>query len=109
VWKKQLSWLQPSLNMWRASLEAQQVIGLRLAKLASGGADVVAEMNLMVAEKVDAALEAQYVAAKSMLTGDVGQIPSRTLALYRRRMRANRRRLTTAKPPFLSRRRGGPV
>jgi len=29
---KTTSWLQLSLDIWRASLEAQQVIGLRLAK-----------------------------------------------------------------------------
>jgi hypothetical protein len=32
---KTTSWLQLSLDIWRASLEAQQVIGLRLAKLTS--------------------------------------------------------------------------
>jgi hypothetical protein len=59
----------------------------------------------MVAEKVDAALEAQHAAAKSMLTGNAAEIPSRTLALYRRKMRANGRRLAAAKGQFSSRRR----
>ena len=95
--------------MWAAGLEAQQTIGLRMAQLISGGAEAVTEMNRMVSEKVHAALEAQYVAAKSMLTGDVGQIPSRTLALYRRKMRANRRRLNTAKAPPLRRPKNDPL
>lgn len=100
---KTTSWLQLSLDIWRASLEAQQVIGLRLAKLTSGGAVATAEMNRMVSEKVDAAFEAQYAAAKSMLTGKAAQIPSQTLTLYRQKMRANRRRLGAAKPLILSR------
>jgi hypothetical protein len=103
VSKKQPSWLRASLNIWRASLEAQQVIGLRLAKLASGGAAAAAEMNRMVSEKVDAALEAQDAAAKAVLTGNAAQIPSQTLALYRRKMRANRRRLGAGQPLFPSR------
>ena len=76
---------------------ARRVIGLRLAKLARGGAAALAEMNRMVSEKADAALEAQHRAAKSMLIGNSSQIPARTLALYRRKMRANRRRLGAAK------------
>jgi hypothetical protein len=97
VSKKQPSWLRLSLDVWRAGLEAQQVIGLRLAKLARGGAAALAEMNRMVSEKADAALEAQHRAAKSMLIGNSSQIPARTLALYRSKMRANRRRLGAAK------------
>ena len=103
--KKQPSWLRLSLDIWRAGLEAQQVIGLRLAKLMGGGRPATAEMNRMLAEKVDAALEAQHAAAKSMLTGNGADIPSRTVALYRRKMRANSRRLGAAKAQFSSRRR----
>ena len=103
--KKQPSWLQVSLDIWRAGLEAQQVIGLRLAKLMGGDASAAAEMNRMVSEKVDAVLEAQHAAAKSMLTGNTAQIPSRTVAVYRRKMRANRRRLSGVKSAFRSGRR----
>jgi hypothetical protein len=72
---------------------------LRLAKLMSGGAPAAAEMHRMVSEKVHAALEAQHAAATSMLTGNAAQTPSRTVAVYRRKMRANRRRLGAVKPP----------
>jgi len=91
--KRQPSWLRLSLDLWRAGLEAQQVIGLRLAKLTRGGAAAAAEANRMVSEKVDAALEAQQAAARSMLSGNAARIPARTVALYRRKMRANCRRL----------------
>jgi hypothetical protein len=99
VARKQPSWLRLSFDFWRAGLEAQQVIGLRLAKLAGGGAAATAEMNRMVSEKMSAALEAQQAAAAAVLTGKPGQIPSRTVALCRRKMRANYKRLSPATSP----------
>jgi hypothetical protein len=93
VLQKQPSWLRLSLNLWQASLEAQQVIGLRLAMLMSGDEAAPAELSRMVPEKMAAALESQQAAAKAALTGNAALIPSRTIALYRRKMRANRKRL----------------
>ena len=80
-------------DCWRAGLEARQVIGLRLAKLAGGGAGATAEGQRMVREKVTAAIEAQQAAATAVLTGNILQIPTRTVAIYRRKVRANRKRL----------------
>jgi len=99
VSQKELSWLRLSFDMWRAGLEAQQVIGLRLAMLAGGGVAASAEINRMVAEKMSAALETQHMAATAALTGNAAAIPSRAVALYRGKMRANRRRLSAAKSP----------
>jgi hypothetical protein len=96
VSRKQPSWLRLSFDLWQAGLEAQLVIGLRLAKLAGGGAAAGAEINRMVSEKMDTALEAQQLAATAALSGNAAQIPARTVALYRRKMRANRNRLTGA-------------
>jgi aspartate/methionine/tyrosine aminotransferase len=94
--KQQLSWLGLSLDFWRAGLEAQQVIGLRLAMLAAGGEAAVAETSRMLTEKTEAALEVQQMAASAALNGDAALIPARTVALYRRRMRANRKRLAAS-------------
>lgn len=93
--RKQPSWLRLSFDIWNTGLEAQQVIGLRLAKLAGGGAAAAVEIDRMVSEKMTAALEAQQAAMRAILTGNTTQIPLRTLALYRRKMRANRTRLRT--------------
>jgi hypothetical protein len=93
VARKRPSWPGLSFDIWRAGLEAQQVIALRLAKLARGGAAATAETNRMVSEKMAAAVEAQRAAATALLTGRAAQIPTRTVALYRRKMRANRKRL----------------
>ena len=91
--RKQFSWLHLSLSAWQASLEAQQVISLRLALLAGGSASAGAEAARMVSEKTSTALEVQHAAVVAAMTGNAGMIPARTLAIYRRKIRANQRRL----------------
>jgi hypothetical protein len=53
----------------------------------------------MVSEKMSAALEVQQAAAVAAMTGNAGLIPARTIAIYRRLIRANRRRLRAGKAP----------
>jgi hypothetical protein len=102
--KKQFSWLYLPFDMLRAGLEAQQVISLRLAMLAGGGMAASAETNRMIEEKMSAALETQHMATTAALTGNAVEIPSRTVALYRRKMRANRRRIVNSSAPSRPRR-----
>jgi hypothetical protein len=90
--RKQPRWPVLPFDFWRAGLEAQQVIGLRIAKIARGGRAATAETRRMLSEKAAAALEAQLLAAAALFAGRAASIPARTLALYRRKMRANRRR-----------------
>jgi hypothetical protein len=45
------------------------------------------------------ALEVQHAAAVAAMTGNAGMIPARTLAIYRRKIRANRRRLRVGETP----------
>ena len=97
--RKQFSWLDLSLNAWQASLEAQQVISLRLALLAGGSASAGAEAARMVSEKMSTALEVQHAAAVAAMTGNAEMIPARIVAIYRRKIRANRRRLRVGKTP----------
>jgi hypothetical protein len=85
VKRQQSSWLSLSLNTWQASLEAQQVIGLRLAKLVSGGNQATNEASRMTFEKLYTFWEAQTGATIAALTGKSSLIPSRTFALYRRK------------------------
>jgi hypothetical protein len=81
-------------DAWRLGMEASAVIGLRTLKIAQGGAAGQAEAERMVSEKLKAGLELQALA----LTGGLGATPAsasaRTLAHYRRRVNANRRRLS---------------
>ena len=97
--RKQPSWLRLSFIVWEASLEAQQVISLRLAVLAGGSESGGAEAVRMVSEKMSAALEVQRAAAIAAITGNAGLIPARTIAIYRQKIRANRRRLWASKIP----------
>jgi hypothetical protein len=87
-------WFAIGLDAWTLGLEASAVVGLRALKIAQGGAASQAEAGRMVSEKVEAALDLQLRA----LTGGLGVTPAspsaRTLAHYRRKVRANRRRLS---------------
>jgi hypothetical protein len=80
-------------NMMRLGIEAQGVIALRMMKFAAGGAGVESEFSRMFAEKALAVVDAQIEASLSALTGQPHLVPARTVALYRRRVRANHRRL----------------
>jgi hypothetical protein len=87
-------WFGIGWDAWRLGMEASTVIGLRTLKIAQGGAAGQAEAERMVSEKVQAGMELQALA----LTGGLGVTPAsasaRTLAHYRRRVGANRRRLS---------------
>ena len=82
-----------AFTAFASGMEAQQVIGLRLAKIARGGAAAEAEARQMVDEKVATALQVQQAALLSLMTGGAAGIPAATAAAYRRKVRANRRRL----------------
>lgn len=74
--------------------ESASVAALRSLKLATGGAAAAAEAERMVVEKVLAAAEAQGKAWIDVVSGASHLTPQRTVAMYRRKVRANRRRLS---------------
>jgi hypothetical protein len=80
--------LFPGYEATMLALESNAVVGLRLMKIAYGGADAVYEVNLMVQEKIDAAGEALATLAGG---GSVGTV----LAGYRRRVAFNAERLSS--------------
>lgn len=86
-------WFHLGLNVWSLSLEASSVIALRALKIAAGGMAAKVEARRMVSEKIEAGLALQRLA----LTGGLGltgqSAASTTLAHYRRKVHANRRRL----------------
>ncbi|MBU1378683.1 MAG: hypothetical protein KKE02_02785 [Alphaproteobacteria bacterium] len=87
-------WTSIGLEAWRLGLDSSAVIGLRALAIAQGGAAGQAEAQRMVREKIDAAITLHGLA----LTGGLGVTPAsvsaRTLAHYRRKVSANRRRLS---------------
>ena len=88
-------WFAFSLNAFQMGVEAQSVMALRLLRFASGGARSEAEATRMLAEKVTAAEEAQAVAALAAMNGKQSHVVAgKALNVYRKRVRANRRRLS---------------
>ncbi len=87
------SWIRLTTDAWRLGLEASVVIAQRSARLAAGGPAAQAEALRMVSEKLDAGMALQLRA----VTGGLGATPqaaaASVLTHYRRRVRANRRRL----------------
>lgn len=89
------------LNLWQAYIrlaqaawDANAVVALRLMRLASGGAPAQREMQRMVAEKGIAIAQAQAAAAAKMITGGgIAAMSKSASSVYRRKVRANRRRL----------------
>ena len=80
------SWFNLASATTLLAIESQEVIGLRLAKLAMGGSAARREAELMVHEKVMAFGEA-------FATASAGGSSDSVVAFYRRKVRANRRRL----------------
>ena len=86
-------WFSLATQMWLTTLEAQQVMALRAAKMMRGGAEAGPEMRQMVEEKIKAAVKAHQSGLELLLAGPGGQIPRKTVSHYRRKIQANRRRL----------------
>ncbi|CAN5116791.1 hypothetical protein BH11PSE2_BH11PSE2_17480 [soil metagenome] len=86
-------WVGISLDAWRLGVEASTVIGLRTWAIAQGGAPAAAESERMVSEKMAASLTLGTMAASGALGLNPAMASARTLAFYRRKVNANRRRL----------------
>lgn len=88
------SWLRIGFDTWSLGVEASSVIGLRALKIAAGGVAAQAETRLMINEKIEAgwALQAKALSGSALgLTAH--RATAGTLAYYRRKVRANQRRL----------------
>jgi hypothetical protein len=77
------------------SFTANTVIAMRLTKIAFGAVDPNRESSLMVAEKIDAAAEASFAAARAIVAGEGHHAAGRAVAVYKRRVERNLRRLTS--------------
>jgi hypothetical protein len=86
-------WFRLGLDAWMLGAETASVMGLRALKIAAGGAAGQAEAGRMVAEKVEAAHALQVLAMTGALGFTAPDVVDGTLKHYRRKVRANRRRL----------------
>ena len=83
-----------AFDLARLGFEAWWVMGLRTARLATGGPAAMLEAQRMLAEKGAALLEAQAAAGMALAAGGSCNAAARkAIGPYRRRVKANRRRL----------------
>jgi hypothetical protein len=87
------SWTRLLFDTWSLGLETSAVIASRTMKLAAGGAAAETERRRMLAEKIEAALSLQALALTGGLGTTAQSAVQASLRHYRRRVRANRRRL----------------
>ena len=89
-------WIGIGFDAWSLGLEASAVVALRSLKIAQGGARGAAEAELMVQEKIAAGAALGALALSGGLGATPASASARTLAHYRRKVSANRRRLSKA-------------
>lgn len=86
-------WLRIGFDAWALGIEASLTMSLRAMKIMAGGPAAETEARRMVSEKIEAGQALQTKA----LTGGLGTTApgaaAKTLKHYRRKVRANRRRL----------------
>ena len=85
------TWFSLAIEATLLAVEAQQVVGLRLMKIAFGGAAAQAEIARMLTEKSTAA-------AETALTVATGGSARKVVKRYRSRVKANARRLRRRRP-----------
>ncbi len=88
------AWYRLGMDMWMLGAETSSVIALRSLKLAAGGAAAAKEADLMVSEKLAAAMALSQQAMLGQLGTSMPGAGSKMVAGYRRKVRANQRRLT---------------
>ena len=89
------AWCALSLQTARLGWEAQNVIALRMLRIAAQRPGSQTEARRMVTEKVPALAEAQSAASTAVIKGGKGHlVAKKVLGVYKKRVRANRRRLT---------------
>jgi len=88
-------WFALSMQTAKLGWEAQGVMALRVMRMATQPAHSQTEARRMVTEKVAALGEAQAAAATAVIKGGKShRVAKKVLGVYKKRVRANRRRLT---------------
>ena len=89
------AWFALSAQAMRMCWDAQAVMVLRALRIARGGARAEVETQRMITEKVAALAEAQLAVTAATLKGrKKHRVAKKALAVYARRVRRNRRRLS---------------
>ena len=85
-------WLNLTFDAIQLGMEAQTVIGLRVMKALTGGPGANAEVSRMITEKIEASMElGSSMMSTALSEPHVG--PTKAVAMYRKKVQANRKRL----------------
>jgi hypothetical protein len=88
-------WFALSMQTAKLSWEAQAVMALRVMRMTARPAHGQTEARRMATEKVAALGEAQGAASAAVIRGGKShRVAKKVLGVYKKRVRANRRRLT---------------
>lgn len=91
--EKPADWFGLGLDLWMLGLESSSVIALRTWKMAAGGNAANDEAGRMIGEKIASAMALSQQAMTGQLGTSMPGIASKAVADYRRKVRANRKRL----------------
>jgi hypothetical protein len=86
-------WTTMAMESTMLALESQQVIAMRLTKFAFGGPDVDREAKLMVSEKMESLAQVSQMMMMAALGGQHDLGAGKVVRHYRKKVRANVRRL----------------
>ena len=89
-----LSWFTTGMQLARLGMDMQIVIAERMSRLARGDAEAGVEALRMVTEKTLALGEVNARLVKAAAAGRLDAVGPEIVALYGRKVRANRKRLT---------------
>ncbi len=92
--KSMFPWADMAMQSTMLAIESQQVIAMRLTKMAFGGPDVQREAELMVSEKLETMMESSQMMLMAAFGGKADLNAPKVMDLYRKKVSANRRRLS---------------
>jgi hypothetical protein len=88
------TWFDLGMDAWSLGVEANMVIGLRMMTLARGGGAAQAEIDRMIGEKAEAGADLMMKGMSGALGVTPQDVAAKSLTHLRRKVRANRRRLS---------------
>lgn len=87
-------WLRAGFDLFSLGLEASSVMMLRGVAMAAGGPEAEKESQRMVSEKLNALIDLQALFLTGRLGTSAPATLNKTVTHYRRKVRANKRRLS---------------
>ncbi len=87
------NWGGPWFDLFMLTIEAQQVIMLRLIHFATAAPGAPCEAWRMIAEKIEALADGHWLVMVAAMRGDPELGAESVVGMYRHRVRANRARL----------------